>query len=144
MGRETQLLLHDIIGEDRSILDLLRADFTHVNERLAKHYDIPHVYGSHIRRVPLPTDSHRGGIRRWATAITALPACIKTTFPGPLPQLRCRQTLIRAACSNDFSAVVAAPRNDELSCKMMPAFLIGSWRTCGHLTDSWGAAISPR
>ena len=106
MGRETQLLLHDIIGEDRSILDLLRADFTHVNERLAKHYDIPHVYGSHIRR--------------------------------------CRQTLIRAACSNDFSAVVAAPRNDELSCKMMPAFLIGSWRTCGHLTDSWGAAISPR
>ncbi len=70
MLRETRLLLHDIIGADHSLLDLLRADFTYVNERLAKHYDIPHVYGSHFRRVQLPVDSHRGGILSHGSILT--------------------------------------------------------------------------
>ena len=39
--------------EDRSVLDLLNADYTFVNERLARHYGIPNVYGSHFRRVTL-------------------------------------------------------------------------------------------
>jgi hypothetical protein len=47
--------------EDRSVLDLLTADFTYVNERLARHYGIPNVYGSHFRRVPV-TDEARKGI----------------------------------------------------------------------------------
>jgi hypothetical protein len=48
--------------EDRSVLDLLKADYTYLNERLAKHYGIPHIYGSHFRRVEVSDESHRGGL----------------------------------------------------------------------------------
>ena len=58
--RETELFFESIVHEDRSVLDLLRADYTFVNERLAKHYGIPNVYGSDFRRVTLPGDERRG------------------------------------------------------------------------------------
>ena len=51
---EMELFFSSIIREDRSVLDLMNADYTFVNERLARHYGIPHVYGSHFRRVTLP------------------------------------------------------------------------------------------
>ncbi len=50
---ETELFLESLLREDRSILDLLDADHTIVNERLARHYRIPNIYGSHYRRVEL-------------------------------------------------------------------------------------------
>ena len=53
--QETELFFESIMREDRSVLDLMTADYTFVNERLAKHYGIPNVYGSHFRRVTLPT-----------------------------------------------------------------------------------------
>ena len=59
---ETELFFDSIIREDRSALDLLTADFTFLNERLAKHYGIPNVYGSHFRRIDLPSDSPRGRV----------------------------------------------------------------------------------
>ena len=52
--RETELFFDSIVREDRSVLDLLTADYTFVNERLAKHYGIPNVYGPQFRRVTLP------------------------------------------------------------------------------------------
>ena len=58
--RETELFFESIMREDRSVLDLLTADYTFVNERLARHYGIPNVYGSHFRRVTLPTTTRRG------------------------------------------------------------------------------------
>jgi len=58
--RETELLFESIMREDRSVLDLLDADYTFVNERLAKHYGIPNVYGPDFRRVPVPSDARRG------------------------------------------------------------------------------------
>ena len=60
--RETELFFESIVREDRSILDLLTADYTFVNERLAKHYAIPNVYGSQFRRVTLgpELDMRRG------------------------------------------------------------------------------------
>ena len=58
--RETELLFESIVREDRNVLDLLRADYTFVNERLARHYGIPDVYGSRFRRVPVPSDARRG------------------------------------------------------------------------------------
>jgi hypothetical protein len=58
--RETELLFESILREDRSALDLLRADYTFVNERLARHYEIPNVYGSRFRRVPVADDARRG------------------------------------------------------------------------------------
>ena len=60
--RETELFVESIVQEDRSALDLLRANYTFVNERLAKHYGIPNVYGSRFRRVSLGENSTRGGI----------------------------------------------------------------------------------
>jgi hypothetical protein len=58
--RETELFFESIVHEDRSALDLLRADYTFVNGRLAKHYGIPGIYGSHFRRVTVPDEARRG------------------------------------------------------------------------------------
>jgi hypothetical protein len=60
--RETELFFASVIDENRSIIDLLTADFTFVDERLARHYGIPKVYGSRFRRVHLPPalDARRG------------------------------------------------------------------------------------
>ena len=55
--REIELFFGSIVHEDRSILDLLTADYTFVNERLAKHYGIPNIYGPQFRRVTLPAGS---------------------------------------------------------------------------------------
>ena len=60
--RETELFFDSVIRENRSVLDLLRADYTFLDERLAKHYGIPGVYGTQFRRVTLPGDSVRGGL----------------------------------------------------------------------------------
>ena len=58
--REVELLFASIMREDSSVLDLLTADYTFVDERLARHYGIPNVYGSQFRRVPVPDDARRG------------------------------------------------------------------------------------
>ncbi len=61
--RESELLFESIMREDRSVLDLLDANYTFVNERLAKHYGMPNIYGAHFRRVELgPAHDHRRGI----------------------------------------------------------------------------------
>jgi hypothetical protein len=57
---ETSLFVSSIFREDRSLLDLLSADYTFVNQRLAEHYGIPHVYGSQFRRVTLADGNRRG------------------------------------------------------------------------------------
>ena len=59
--RETEMLFESVMREDRNVLDLMTADYTFVNERLARHYGIPNVYGSHFRRVTL-TDERRKGL----------------------------------------------------------------------------------
>jgi mono/diheme cytochrome c family protein len=58
--RETELLFDSLIREDRNVLDLLRADYTFVNERLALHYGIPGVHGSRFRRVPVTDETRKG------------------------------------------------------------------------------------
>ena len=60
--QETTLFLASTLREDRSVLALLDADYTFVDERLARHYDIPGVYGSRFRRVALPDLTQRGGL----------------------------------------------------------------------------------
>jgi mono/diheme cytochrome c family protein len=61
LERETSLFFESIVHEDRNVLDLMTANYTFLNERLAKHYQIPNVYGSHFRRVTL-TDEARFGL----------------------------------------------------------------------------------
>jgi hypothetical protein len=68
--RETELFFESIVREDRSALDLLRADYTFLNERLARHYGIPNVKGSHFRRVTLGKDSVRAGILGQGSVLT--------------------------------------------------------------------------
>ena len=58
--RETELFFDSIVREDRNVLDLLTADYTFVNERIAKHYGIPNVMGNQFRRVRCPTEPRRG------------------------------------------------------------------------------------
>ncbi len=79
MKRETELCFQDILREDRSVLELLRGDYTYLNERLAKHYGIPHVYGSRFRRVPLADDSVRGGLLRHASILTVTSYATRTS-----------------------------------------------------------------
>jgi hypothetical protein len=62
MRQETEMYFGHIVREDRSVLELLEGDYTFLNERLAKHYGIPDVKGTEMRRVSLPEDSPRGGL----------------------------------------------------------------------------------
>ena len=74
MRTETEMLLDSLRTENRSVLDLLRADFTFANERLARHYGMRGVYGTHFRRVPV-TDPARYGLLGHASvlAVTSYP-----------------------------------------------------------------------
>ncbi|MDE0731597.1 MAG: DUF1592 domain-containing protein [Gammaproteobacteria bacterium] len=71
--QESELFFKSLIREDRSLLDLIGADYTYVNERLARHYGLQEVYGSHFRRVKLPDDvaEQRGGILGQGSLLTA-------------------------------------------------------------------------
>jgi mono/diheme cytochrome c family protein len=68
--RETSLFFESIVRENRSVLDLLDADYTFVNERLARHYGIPGVFGERFRRVSLPADSVRRGLLGQGSILT--------------------------------------------------------------------------
>ncbi len=67
--RETELLFNSILREEKSVIELLTADYTFVNERLARHYGIPKIYGAEFRKVSLP-DSHRRGLLGHASILT--------------------------------------------------------------------------
>ena len=77
--QETELFFESVLREDRSVLDLLRANYTFVNERLAKHYGIPHVYGSRFRRITLDEDSERGGLLRQGSILTVTSYATRTS-----------------------------------------------------------------
>ena len=75
--KETEMLFESIMREDRSVLDLLRADYTFVNERLAKHYGIPNVYGSRFRKVAVGPE--RGGLLRQGSILTVTSYATRTS-----------------------------------------------------------------
>ena len=79
MLRETQLFIDSIIREDRSLVEILTADYTYLNERLARHYDIPHVRGSQFRRVVLPAESPRRGLLGHGSVLTITSHAIRTS-----------------------------------------------------------------
>ena len=76
---ETELFFESILREDRSVLELLKADYTFLNERLAKHYGIPHVYGSRFRRVDLDGKSKRGGLLRHGSILSVTSYATRTS-----------------------------------------------------------------
>ena len=77
--QETEMFFESVLREDRSLLDLLRANYTFVNERLARHYGIPHVYGSRFRRITLDEDSWRGGLLRHGSILTVTSYATRTS-----------------------------------------------------------------
>jgi hypothetical protein len=68
--QETEMFFDSVVKEDHNVVDLLRAKYTFVNERLARHYGIPNVYGSRFRRVTLGDDSVRGGLLGHGSILT--------------------------------------------------------------------------
>jgi len=76
---ETERFFESIMRENRSVLDLLKTDYTYLNERLAKHYGIPHVYDSRFRRVSLDENSQRGGLLRQASILTVTSYATRTS-----------------------------------------------------------------
>ena len=79
--RETEHFFQSILRDNRSALDFLTADYTFVNERLAKHYGIPNVYGSHFRRVTL-ADENRRGLLGQGSFLTVTSLADRTTVVG--------------------------------------------------------------
>jgi hypothetical protein len=77
--RETELFFDSVVREDRSVLDLIRADYTFLNERLAKHYGIPNVHGSHFRRVTVGPETRRGGLLRHGSVLAVTSYATRTS-----------------------------------------------------------------
>jgi hypothetical protein len=74
--RETELFVDSQLREDRSVVDLLTANYTFVNERLARHYQIPNVYGNYFRRVTFGSNDQRGGLLGHGSLLTV------TSYPN--------------------------------------------------------------
>jgi hypothetical protein len=79
LRRETELFVQSILREDRSAIDFLRANYTFVNERLARHYGIPDVYGSQFRRVTFEPGSPRGGLLSQGSILTVTAYASRTS-----------------------------------------------------------------
>jgi mono/diheme cytochrome c family protein len=79
MREETDLFLDSVLRENRSVLELLTANYSFVNDRLAKHYGIPNIQGSEFRRVTFPADSPRGGLLGQGSILTLTSYATRTS-----------------------------------------------------------------
>jgi hypothetical protein len=79
--KETELFVESVLREDRGVRALLDADYTFLNERLAKHYGVPHIYGSHFRRVSFAGEParQRGGLLRHGSVLTVTSYATRTS-----------------------------------------------------------------
>ena len=151
--RETELFFGAVLREDHSALDLLTADYTFVNERLAKHYGIPYIYGSHFRRVTLADDARRGLLGKGALLMVTshadrtsptvrgkwiLENILGTPPPPPLPNVppiesssETPRTLRERLERHRASATCAGCHKvmDPLGFAMENFDAVGTWRT---------------
>jgi mono/diheme cytochrome c family protein len=111
MQRETELFIGSVFRENRSVLDLLRANYTFLNERLARHYGVPNIKGSHFRRVTFPDGSVRGGLLGHGSVLTITSYSTRTS-----PVLRGKWVL-----ENLLSAAPPPPPADVPSLKIETA-----------------------
>jgi hypothetical protein len=168
---ETELFVASTIEEDRSIVDLIDADYTFVNERLARHYEIPGVYGSRFRRVNLPNHDQRGGLLaqgallattsypdrtspvlrgKWlmdnilGLEVPAPPAGVDTNLEqtsGPIPQTIRERLEIHRANPSCNSCHAVI---DPLGFSLENFDVIGGWRTVdegGRPVDAGGTTV---
>jgi hypothetical protein len=107
MQRETELFISSVFRDNRSVLDLLRANYTFLNERLARHYGVPNIKGSYFRRVTFPDGSVRGGLLGHGSVLTITSYSTRTS-----PVLRGKWVL-----ENLLSAAPPPPPADVPSLK---------------------------
>ena len=117
--RETEMFFESQLREDQSVLQLLQADYTFLNERLARHYGIPNVFGSHFRRVTLTAEhAHRRGLLGQASVLTV------TSLPNRTsPVARGKWVL-----ENVLGAPPPAPPPDIPALEELPAVRFQSMR----------------
>ncbi|MEI9813228.1 MAG: DUF1588 domain-containing protein [Acidobacteriota bacterium] len=143
--KETELLFQSIMREDRNVLELLTADYTFVNERLAQHYGISNIFGSHFRRVQI-TDPNRRGILGEGSFLTVtsesnrtspvkrgkyiLETILGTPPPAPPPN-------VPALKDNDESGKNATTLRARLSLHRAPS----TCSTCHSVMDPLGLAL---
>jgi mono/diheme cytochrome c family protein len=77
--QESELFFDSVLREDRSVRTFLRADYTFLNERLAKHYGIPNIYGSRMRRITLSPETRRGGLLRQGSVLSVTSYATRTS-----------------------------------------------------------------
>ncbi len=143
--KETELFFDSILREDRSVLELLRARDTFVNERLAKHYAIPGVYGSRFRRLTFPDDSARGGLLGQGSFLTVSSYATRTS-----PVLRGKwvlENLLGLPPPPPLPSVPALPENRETGKKQTMRERLAQHRSnpacsgCHRLMDPIGFAL---
>src|SRR6185295_8004509 len=78
MAKETELFFSDIVQRDRSVLEFLTADYTFLNERLARHYGVKNIHGEDFQRVSLK-NAHRGGVLMQASFLTVTSNSTRTS-----------------------------------------------------------------
>jgi Protein of unknown function (DUF1592)/Protein of unknown function (DUF1588)/Protein of unknown function (DUF1587)/Protein of unknown function (DUF1585)/Protein of unknown function (DUF1595) len=108
MRKETELFLGELVREDRSILDLLDARYTFLNERLARHYGIAGVHGSEFRRVDLPVAGRRSGVLTQGSVLTVSSYATRTS-----PVLRGKWILENVLAAPPPDPPAGTPRLDE-------------------------------
>jgi hypothetical protein len=79
MRQETEMFFDSVLREDRSVRLFIKSDYTFLNERLAKHYEIPNVYGTRFRRVALTPEMRRGGLMRQASVLSVTSYATRTS-----------------------------------------------------------------
>ncbi len=79
LRKETEMLFGHILKEDRSVLELLQCNYTFLNERLARHYSVPGIHGSHFRKVALKPEMHRGGVLRHGSILAVTSYATRTS-----------------------------------------------------------------
>jgi hypothetical protein len=157
--RETELFFQSIVQEDRSVLTLVDADYTFLNERLARHYEVPNVYGDRFRKVPLPAGSERRGLLGHGSILTVTSHATRTSPvrrgkwilesilgapppppPANVPPLKERgsggpaQTMRELMAEHRSNAVCAACHQsiDPLGLALENFDAVGRWRTRGE------------
>ena len=169
--RETELFVANTVREDRSVLELLDADYTYLNERLALHYGVPGIYGSRFRQVTLPDLGQRGGLLAHGSllAVTSYPGRTSPVLRGkwlldnflgtPSPAPPANTPILENTAPGDLPASIrerlAQHRNspvcaschtiiDPLGFALENFDAIGGWRTvdeAGHPVDPRGAWV---
>jgi hypothetical protein len=172
MRRETELLFDNVMREDHSVIELLTADYTFVNDRLARHYGMEGIYGSQFRKVPI-TDPNRRGLLGQASILTitsypnrtspvlrgkwVLENVLGTPAPAPPPKVpalaeneagKAARTLRERLAAHRINPVCSTCHDimDPIGLSLEHFDAIGRWRTRepGGPVDSHGQLIDGR